>query len=92
MKPGGGTSGGEDIVVGAIQGRQSEELQCLLSKLELVPPLQTPEGQVIDLEAILRRSPQVCVIARWRRRIRWEAAIRIAGKMCKIFYATESRF
>src|SRR5450432_1108138 len=53
---------GEDIVVGAIQGRQSEEVQALLNKLELVPTLQTPEGQVIDVEAILRRSPQVCVI------------------------------
>jgi len=53
---------GEDVVVGAVQGQQSEDLQALLRKLELIPPLQTPEGQAIDLEAILRRAPQVCVI------------------------------
>ena len=53
---------GEDVVVGAVQGRQSEEVQAILRKLEPIPPLQTPEGQAIDLDAILRRAPQVCVI------------------------------
>jgi two-component system sensor histidine kinase KdpD len=53
---------GEDIVVGAIQSQQSGDLQALVQKLESVPPLQTPEGQAIDVEAVLRRSPQVCVI------------------------------
>ncbi len=53
---------GEDVVVGAIQGQQSEDIQALLRKLELIPPLQTPEGQAVDLDAILRRAPQVCVI------------------------------
>ena len=53
---------GEDVVVGAVQGQQSEEVQGLLRQLETSPPLQTPEGQGIDLDAILRRAPQVCVI------------------------------
>jgi two-component system sensor histidine kinase KdpD len=53
---------GEDVVVGAVQGQQSEDVQALLRKLEMIPPLQTPEGQAIDLDAILRRAPQVCVI------------------------------
>src|SRR3984885_12727139 len=53
---------GEDVVVGAVQGQQSEEVQGLLRQLETIPPLQTPEGQGIDLDAILRRAPQVCVI------------------------------
>jgi two-component system sensor histidine kinase KdpD len=53
---------GEDVVVGAVQGQQSEDLQALLRKLELIPALQAPEGQAIDLDAILRRAPQVCVI------------------------------
>ncbi len=53
---------GEDVVVGAVQGKQSEDIQALLRKLELIPPLQTPEGQAVDLDAILRRAPQVCVI------------------------------
>jgi two-component system, OmpR family, sensor histidine kinase KdpD len=53
---------GEDIVVGAVQAQQSEDVETLLSKLELIPPLQTLEGQSMDVEAILRRAPQVCVV------------------------------
>ena len=53
---------GEDVVVGAIQPQQSEDLQAILRQLELVPPLQTPEAQAIDVEAVLRRAPQVCVV------------------------------
>src|ERR1700676_3722382 len=53
---------GEDIVVAAIQPQQSEDLRALMQKLELVPMLQTPEGHAIDVEAVLRRSPQVCLI------------------------------
>jgi len=53
---------GEDVVVASIQSHQSGELQALVQKLESVPPSQTPEGHAIDVEAVLRRSPQVCVI------------------------------
>jgi len=53
---------GEDVVVGAVQGQQSEEVQAILRKLELIDPLETPEGRAIDLDAILRRAPQVCVV------------------------------
>jgi len=53
---------GEDVVVGAVQGQQSEEVQDLLRNLELIPPLETPEGQPVNVEAILSRAPQVCVI------------------------------
>jgi two-component system sensor histidine kinase KdpD len=53
---------GEDVVVAAVQGRQSEDVQALLRKLELIPSLQTPAGQAVDLDAVLRRAPQVCVI------------------------------
>src|SRR5882757_7282399 len=53
---------GEDVVVGAVQLQQSEELQALLRKLELIEPLQTPSGQAMDLDAILGRAPKVCVV------------------------------
>jgi two-component system, OmpR family, sensor histidine kinase KdpD len=53
---------GEDVAVGAVQGQQSEEVQAILRKLETIPTLQTPDGQSVDLDAILRRAPQVCVI------------------------------
>jgi len=52
----------EDVVVGAVQSAPSKDIQALLQKLEQVPPIETPEGQAIDLDAILRRAPQVCVI------------------------------
>src|SRR3984957_21041298 len=51
---------GEDVIVGAVQGQQSEDVQALLRKLELIPPLQTPGGQAMDLDLFLRRPPQVC--------------------------------
>jgi two-component system, OmpR family, sensor histidine kinase KdpD len=53
---------GEDVVVGALQGQRSEEVQALISNLELIAPLQSSEGEMVDVEAILRRAPQVCVV------------------------------
>jgi len=53
---------GEDVIVGAVQGQQSEEVQALLSNLEVIPTIQTPEGEAVNTEAILNRTPQVCVI------------------------------
>jgi two-component system, OmpR family, sensor histidine kinase KdpD len=53
---------GEDVVIGAAQDQQSKEIQALLRTLELVPPLETSDGQALDVEAVLRRRPQVCVI------------------------------
>jgi two-component system, OmpR family, sensor histidine kinase KdpD len=53
---------GEDVVVGAVQGQQSEEVQGLLRNLEVIPPLRTPHGEAVNVEAILNRAPQVCVI------------------------------
>jgi len=53
---------GEDVVVGAVQRQPSEEVQALLRKLERIEPLETSSGQAMDLDAILRRAPQVCVI------------------------------
>jgi two-component system sensor histidine kinase KdpD len=53
---------GEDVVVGAVQGQQSEDVQALLRNLQLILPLQMPGGQAVNVEAILNRAPQVCVI------------------------------
>src|SRR5215472_10861829 len=53
---------GEDVVVGAVQGEQSEDVQALLRNLESIPPLQMRDGQAVNVEAILGRAPQVCVI------------------------------
>jgi two-component system, OmpR family, sensor histidine kinase KdpD len=34
---------GEDVVIGVLQGQRSEEVQALISNLELVAPLQSSE-------------------------------------------------
>jgi two-component system, OmpR family, sensor histidine kinase KdpD len=52
---------GEDVVVGAVQGQQSEDVKALLQKLESIPSLQS-DDRSLDLDAILRRAPQVCVV------------------------------
>jgi osmosensitive K+ channel His kinase sensor protein len=43
---------GEDVVVGALQGQRSEEVQALISNLELIAPLQSSEGEMVDVEAV----------------------------------------
>jgi two-component system sensor histidine kinase KdpD len=53
---------GEDVVVGAVQDGQSNDIQALLQKLEQIPLIETSEGQTADVDAILHRAPQVCVI------------------------------
>jgi two-component system sensor histidine kinase KdpD len=53
---------GEDVVVGAVQGEQSADIKALLQKLEQIPSIGGAEGQGADIDAILRRAPQVCVI------------------------------
>src|SRR5579871_551939 len=52
----------EDVVVGAIQPPVSPEVQEILKKLEVIP-LKVVEGvPMINVDAILRRRPQVCLI------------------------------
>src|SRR6516162_4902791 len=53
---------GEDVVVGAIQPKASAEVDALLQKMEVIPPLIIDGAPVMDVEAILRRYPQVCLV------------------------------
>jgi two-component system sensor histidine kinase KdpD len=50
---------GQDVIVGAVQARGSEELRPLLQCFEAIP-LTATGG--IDVDAILGRNPQVCLI------------------------------
>jgi two-component system sensor histidine kinase KdpD len=53
---------GEDLVVGAIQPKVSAEVDALLQRLPVIP-LRIMDGvATMDVEAILRRHPQVCVL------------------------------
>jgi two-component system, OmpR family, sensor histidine kinase KdpD len=53
---------GQDVVVGAFQSRVSPEVQSLLDSLEVVPLKTIGGGSAIDVEAIVRRRPAICVI------------------------------
>jgi two-component system sensor histidine kinase KdpD len=53
---------GQDVVIGIIQSKGSDELENLIREFEVVPPLRIDGRETIDVEAILGRRPQVCLI------------------------------
>ena len=53
---------GEDVIVGAIQTATSPEVQAVLQKLEVAPVHVTDGVPVMDVAAILRRKPKVCLV------------------------------
>ncbi len=57
---------GENVIVGALQSKRSTELEQLIRTLEVIPTIPVAvDGKshdVIDVAAILRRRPQVCLV------------------------------
>jgi two-component system, OmpR family, sensor histidine kinase KdpD len=53
---------GEDVVVCALQPAYPPEIQEILRKLEIIPTVHTIDGEAIDVEAVIRRHPQVSLI------------------------------
>lgn len=53
---------GQDVVVGAIQPALSSDLAHTVSTLEIIPVLQIDHYSVMDVPAILRRNPKVCLV------------------------------
>ena len=53
---------GEDVVVVACQPKSSPEIDRLVAQHEVIPTLKIGNRDVIDIERILRRHPQVGVI------------------------------
>src|SRR5579872_4775846 len=53
---------GEDVVVGALQPDTHPEVDILLRNSEIIPPKIIEGVPVLDVEAIRRRRPQVCLI------------------------------
>jgi two-component system sensor histidine kinase KdpD len=53
---------GQDVVIGAIQPDLPAELGHLLQTIEVVPLKKIGDGEAMDVEAILRRRPQVCLV------------------------------
>ena len=53
---------GQDVVIAAVQAKLSEDVQQMLAQLEVIPPLRFDSGDAIDVPAVLRRQPQVCLV------------------------------
>jgi len=53
---------GEDVIVGTTQPVTRPEVQALLRKLEVIPFKMVDGVPVMDVDAILRRRPQVCLV------------------------------
>ena len=53
---------GQDVVIGAIQSNLTPDLERLVETLEVIPLKKVGDGEAMDVEAILRRRPQVCLV------------------------------
>jgi two-component system sensor histidine kinase KdpD len=53
---------GQDVVVGAIQPKTTPDIESLLRQLEVIPLRMVDSTGVMDVEAILRRHPGVCLV------------------------------
>jgi two-component system sensor histidine kinase KdpD len=53
---------GQDVVIGAIQTKGSEELLSAIREFEVIPPLLIEGAETVNVDAILERHPHVCLI------------------------------
>jgi len=53
---------GQDVVIGALQAGLPPEVEQLVQTLEVIPLKKIGNGEAMDVEAILRRRPQVCLV------------------------------
>src|SRR4249919_1962475 len=53
---------GQDVVVGAMQPKVPPEVEKLLQKLDVIPLKTFGQESAMDVEALIRRHPAVCVI------------------------------
>ncbi len=53
---------GQDVVVAAMQPHASEEVEGCVRKLEVVPLVYIDQKPAMDLPALLKRHPRVCLV------------------------------
>ena len=53
---------GEDVIVCALQPEYPPEVEDILPQLETVPMLKMGDSEAIDVDAVIRRHPQVALI------------------------------
>jgi two-component system, OmpR family, sensor histidine kinase KdpD len=83
---------GQDVVIGALQPKVHSDVQTIFDGLEMAPIRKCSDGDAMDIDAILRRHPAVCVIdglafnnpIGLRNRTRWQDAQELAGAGIKV--------
>jgi two-component system sensor histidine kinase KdpD len=53
---------GQDVVVGSMQLPAPPDVEALLQKMEVIPLLTVDDTSVMDVPAILKRCPRVCLV------------------------------
>jgi two-component system, OmpR family, sensor histidine kinase KdpD len=53
---------GQDVVIGAVQTKGSQDHDSMIREFEVVPPLRVSGAAAVDVEPILRRAPHVCLV------------------------------
>lgn len=53
---------GQDVVIGAIQIKGSSDVAGMIREFEVIPALRVGDTETMDVDAIIRRKPQVCLV------------------------------
>jgi two-component system, OmpR family, sensor histidine kinase KdpD len=53
---------GQDVVVGALQAEVPPDIQTLVGSLEVMPMVAGKRAPVMDVQTILQRRPQICLV------------------------------
>lgn len=53
---------GQDVVIGAMQSEAGPELQKIVKRLEVIPMRMVDGAPVMNVEAVIKRRPQVCLV------------------------------
>ncbi|MGA2712564.1 MAG: hypothetical protein ABSG41_05605 [Bryobacteraceae bacterium] len=53
---------GQDVVVGTIQLKGADDVAGLIREFEVIPALRVDDVETLNVQAVLRRAPQVCLV------------------------------
>jgi two-component system sensor histidine kinase KdpD len=53
---------GQDVVIGTIQIKGLNDIAGLIREFEVIPPLHIGDSDAVDVDAVLKRAPQVCLV------------------------------
>jgi two-component system, OmpR family, sensor histidine kinase KdpD len=53
---------GQDVVVGMIQRKGADDVAELIKEFEVIPALRIGDVDTLDVEGVLKRAPQVCLV------------------------------